>query len=320
MAKDKLTLRLTVEVTYDLNGTDPEELEHMLGHIPTHYAGHGAFTEDTPAEVETWSSSLVEVLDEVECDTCQRLARDKAAGDPCEHCSGEMVELVDAGVTVHEEVTSTQDDVSIPPVPQLVTPVAGPDAGKVFAVGDECPQCKCGTLEASDGEIRCMGECGCVQPAQRLPSYASLNGNECDDKGCPGWGVFYRDDRGTFEIERCDNCKRFESDDEALAYVYLLESDDVARHLRHYGQPYHEWLKDNIQMPRLLAELYAHMEVSEDTETMQEPGYLSVKILDLCASMDLSWARVLEIFKRADLLFEEDKRTTLEEPHVRTED
>lgn len=26
--------------------------------------------------------------------------------------------------------------------------------------GDECPICKCGTVEIVDGEVRCKGECG----------------------------------------------------------------------------------------------------------------------------------------------------------------
>ena len=31
---------------------------------------------------------------------------------------------------------------------------------------EECPLCKCGTVEVVDGEVRCRGECGAVTRAQ----------------------------------------------------------------------------------------------------------------------------------------------------------
>jgi len=37
----------------------------------------------------------------------------------------------------------------------------------------------------------------------------------CDDPACPGW--FINQER--FTIERCDQCKQFDSDDEAIQHV-----------------------------------------------------------------------------------------------------
>lgn len=31
-----------------------------------------------------------------------------------------------------------------------------------MAAGDECPNCHCGTLEETDDEFRCRGECGSI--------------------------------------------------------------------------------------------------------------------------------------------------------------
>jgi hypothetical protein len=31
-----------------------------------------------------------------------------------------------------------------------------------MAAGDECPNCRCGTIEETDDEFRCRGECGSI--------------------------------------------------------------------------------------------------------------------------------------------------------------
>jgi hypothetical protein len=51
------------------------------------------------------------------------------------------------------------------------------------------------------------------------------------DPGCPGWGVFETGIRG-LEIERCDECGRFEWDDDAAHHVSRL----LAKVL-HFGEP-----------------------------------------------------------------------------------
>ena len=53
-----------------------------------------------------------------------------------------------------------------------------------------------------------------------------LNRKECDGPFCPGWGIFNNN-----EIQRCDVCARFRSDEEAVAYAKSLEAIDVGRHL-----------------------------------------------------------------------------------------
>jgi len=37
---------------------------------------------------------------------------------------------------------------------------------------------------------------------------------ECDSKRCPGWGVMNDN-----EIQRCDTCKQYETDEDALKHV-----------------------------------------------------------------------------------------------------
>ena len=41
---------------------------------------------------------------------------------------------------------------------------------------------------------------------------------DCDDPRCPGWLV----NAETFQIERCDNCRQFESDEDAAKHVQKI--------------------------------------------------------------------------------------------------
>ena len=49
-----VTLRLTLEVSYALNGADQNEVESLLDDAANHMAGEGLFTGETAAEVTTW--------------------------------------------------------------------------------------------------------------------------------------------------------------------------------------------------------------------------------------------------------------------------
>jgi len=194
-------------------------------------------------------------------------------------------------------------------------------------------------LDREDEHLECRGPFSAVPPAP------SLNKKKCDDAGCPGWAIF-----NDGEIQRCDTCKRFESDDEAITHVMALEAIDISRHLdvaahralveireemsgliestqdypassemteiinrlevllgRSFWLERHRWAEHSLQFARLLSELYAIGEESEDTETMTTPGFLSVKIVDLCESMSLDWTGILSIFERADKVFQSEK-------------
>jgi len=174
---------------------------------------------------------------------------------------------------------------------------------------------------------------------------AELNTKECETKGCPGWAVF-----NNGEVERCDTCKRFGSDDEAIAHVRALEDVDFSRHLddaahkalievrselsavveeastnpgvnvrklvdklevllgRSVWLERHRWMEHSSQFARLLAEMCALGEVTEDAETGREKGYFIVKISDLEESMDLPWNQILSVLERADIVFQSDKQ------------
>lgn len=193
-------------------------------------------------------------------------------------------------------------------------------------------------LERDDEYLECRGPFPLPVP--------ELNKHRCDDGGCPGW--FVTADQGA--IERCDTCKRFDSDEQAVAHVLALEAIDTRYHFdaaahralvelreelsslvestqdypateemtevinrletllgRSFWLERHRWSEHGLQFARLLSELYATSEESEDTETMQSPGYLSVKIADLCLSMDLEWDQILSVFERADMVFQSEK-------------
>jgi hypothetical protein len=60
MAKQAI-IRLTVTVSYDLNGESVEAMKQRLGKVADLAAGEGFFTGETEAEVTEWDSST-EVL------------------------------------------------------------------------------------------------------------------------------------------------------------------------------------------------------------------------------------------------------------------
>jgi hypothetical protein len=72
----------------------------------------------------------------------------------------------------------------------------------------------------------------------------------------------------------------------------------MQRHVRVSSDPDANWKNDDIQFPRLLAELYATLDLSD------------AQWDDLCASMDLEREQVLEVFERADVVWQEIKEKT----------
>jgi hypothetical protein len=175
----------------------------------------------------------------------------------------------------------------------------------------------------------------------------ALNEEDCDSAGCPGWLITTDNDK----IERCDNCKRFENDDMAVAHVHALEALDWGQHFeaaahkalvalredlsglvestqdypaspemteivgrletllgRSFWLERHRWSEHGLQFARLLSEMYSIGEPSEDSETMEERGFLSIKIKELEESMDMSWDQILSIMERADIVFQGEKR------------
>ena len=58
-------LRLIIDVTYDPNGVTQEELAERLDSIPRLAAGEGLFTGETEAEVESWNSHVLLVIDPI---------------------------------------------------------------------------------------------------------------------------------------------------------------------------------------------------------------------------------------------------------------
>ncbi len=52
------TLRLTILVSYDLNGTTIQELKENLAAGAEYLAGIGKFTQDTEAEVTLWDETV----------------------------------------------------------------------------------------------------------------------------------------------------------------------------------------------------------------------------------------------------------------------
>jgi hypothetical protein len=55
------------------------------------------------------------------------------------------------------------------------------------------------------------------------------------------------------------------------------------------------WGKNNIQFPRLLAEIYATVPFTPEQEAA------------LCASMDLEWDEICELLERADVIWQDIK-------------
>jgi hypothetical protein len=56
--KDKIKLRLMVDVDYTPNGVSLDELKQMLLSFAEYGFGNGRFTGCTPAEVEQWQSRV----------------------------------------------------------------------------------------------------------------------------------------------------------------------------------------------------------------------------------------------------------------------
>jgi hypothetical protein len=85
------------------------------------------------------------------------------------------------------------------------------------------------------------------EPRKRRPLQISpqgVNQCECDDAWCPGWGIFYRDVDGVYDIQRCDTCKRFASDEDAFNYVRGLEGLDLFRHMMAHKEEFKKILAD----------------------------------------------------------------------------
>lgn len=78
---------------------------------------------------------------------------------------------------------------------------------------DICPSC----IKIANAEKE---EAGCSTNKEET------NSKQCDSPYCPGW-ILTEDEH---RIERCDTCKRFKDDEEAVDYVKSLESLDWNRH------------------------------------------------------------------------------------------
>ena len=59
-----IKMRLTVDVEYQANGTDPMDLKRNLEWMVRNAMGEGVFTCDTDAEVNTWGATADEVNDD----------------------------------------------------------------------------------------------------------------------------------------------------------------------------------------------------------------------------------------------------------------
>ena len=79
------------------------------------------------------------------------------------------------------------------------------------------------------------------KPMQMSP--LGVNECDCDDSWCPGWGIFYRDVDGVYDIQRCDTCGRFKDDVEAYHHVRALEGLDLVRHMLAHKDELREWMK-----------------------------------------------------------------------------
>lgn len=56
-----MKLRLTVDIKYDLHGTNPRYVEELLGDAFRHILAHGLLTDDTPATVAEWEMRVEQV-------------------------------------------------------------------------------------------------------------------------------------------------------------------------------------------------------------------------------------------------------------------
>lgn len=178
-----------------------------------------------------------------------------------------------------------------------------------------------------------------------------LNTKECDGPGCPGWGVFddgqiqrcdccerFNDDDEAVAyvkaLEAVDVGRHMDAAavraldevrNELSAVIEEISTNPKveARKLmerletllgRSVWLQRHRWAEHGLQFARLLSELYALGDEAEDTDTIEPKphGYFTVKIEELCESMNLSWLEVKSIFERANTVFENGKP---EKPH-----
>ena len=58
---DKVSLKLTIFVKYDLNGTSKAEMEDQLHYAAGFLAGEGLLSGNSEATVSTWSEEVKEV-------------------------------------------------------------------------------------------------------------------------------------------------------------------------------------------------------------------------------------------------------------------
>lgn len=78
----------------------------------------------------------------------------------------------------------------------------------------------------------------------------------------------------------------------------LCDDNGMQRHVKVSSDPNENWANDDIQFPRLLAELYATVGLDE------------AQWDDLCATTGLDRGQILEIFERADVVWQEIKEKT----------
>jgi len=75
----------------------------------------------------------------------------------------------------------------------------------------------------------------------------------------------------------------------------LCDDNGMQRHVRVSSDPDMNWANDDIQLPRLLAEIYSTIEFSD------------AQWEELCLSMDLDKEKILELFERADVVWQSVK-------------
>lgn len=75
----------------------------------------------------------------------------------------------------------------------------------------------------------------------------------------------------------------------------LCDDNGMQKHVAISNDPARNWSNDDIQFPRLLSEIYAAIDFTE--EQWEE----------LCLSMDLDKERIFEVFERADATWQRIK-------------
>ena len=59
----QIKMRLTIDLVYDLNGTPVSRIIDTLECLASEAAGHGQFSGDSAAEVETWEANVAAIDD-----------------------------------------------------------------------------------------------------------------------------------------------------------------------------------------------------------------------------------------------------------------